>query len=134
MRSGKWADHGDHARQLPVQQHEGVLDSERPRGPGGSKEPDLQYDDHPNNPIVFATLSLPAIPQYPVNINLPANAAGKQLQVLDGKLQRVASVQAIPPTSVLQLTRGIYLAQILEAGLQTPAFEVTGPGVLNVSF
>jgi hypothetical protein len=100
--------------------------------PDVPKEPDLEYDNNPNNPIVLATLG--AVPRYSVTINLPANAAGKRVQVLDSKLQLVDSVSAASPAWQLQLTRGTYLAQVLELGLQTPAFEVTGTGAVNVSF
>ena len=62
--------------------------------PDVPKEPDLDYDNNPDTPLLFATVP---IPQYPVTINLPASATGKQLRVLDSKLQTVLSVLATPP-------------------------------------
>ncbi len=99
--------------------------------PDVPKEPDLQYDQTPANPIVFTTVT---VPQYPVIINLPAAIAGQQVQILSDKLQPVAAAAANPPTWQLQLKPGTYLAQVLGAGLQTPAFEVGGTGAVNVSF
>jgi hypothetical protein len=95
------------------------------------KEPDLEYDNNPNNTLVFATIP---VPQYPVTINLPAHTAGKQVQVLNNKLQQVAAIAATPPVWQLHLKRGTYLAQVLAGGLQTPAFEVPGIGAVHVSF
>ncbi len=99
--------------------------------PDVPKEPDLEFDNNPTHPIVFATVP---VPQYPVTINLPANTAGKQVEVINNRLQRVASILATPPVWQLHLKRGTYLAQILDGGLQTPAFEVTGTGAVNVTF
>jgi hypothetical protein len=98
--------------------------------PDVPKEPDLEYDSNPANPLVFATVP---IPRYAVTINVPASATGKQLQVLDGKLQIVVSVAATPPACQLQLVRGTYLAQVLEVGLQSPPFAVTPTGPTNVA-
>jgi hypothetical protein len=96
------------------------------------KEPDLEYDNNPNNLLVFATV---LVPKYHVTINLPAVTAGKQVDILNNRLQKVDGVIAAPPVWQLQLKRGTYLAQVLDSQLQTPAFEVTGTGmVVNVSF
>jgi hypothetical protein len=99
--------------------------------PDVPKEPDLQYDQNPNNPIVFATV---AVPLYPVTINVPAAIAGQQIQILGDKFQPVMAAAANPPTWQVQLKAGTYLAQVLGLGMQTPAFEVSGTEVVNVSF
>lgn len=99
--------------------------------PDVPKEPDLQYDQTPNNPIVFATV---VVPQYPVTINLPAATAGYRLQILNDKFQPMFSEIATPPTRQVPLKPGTYVAQVLDLGLQTPAFEVTGTEAKNVFF
>jgi len=99
--------------------------------PDVPKEPDLQYDQTPNNPIIFNTL---AVPKYPVTINLPAAIAGQQVQILSDKLQMVIAAAAKPPLWQLELKAGTYLAQAMAAGLQTPAFEVSGTEAVNVFF
>jgi len=95
------------------------------------KEPDLEYDKDPQSPLVFTTVT---VPDYPVTINLPPTTAGKTIEIKDGKLTTVQSTIAAPPQLSLRLKRGIYLAQILAAGLQTAPFEVNGTEEVNVSF
>jgi hypothetical protein len=107
------------------------LTSEELADPDVPKEPDLQYDANPNNPIVFTTV---AVPQYPVTINLPAAVVGQQVRILGDKFQPVMAAPAIPPTWQVQLKPGTYLAQVQASGLQTPAFEVGGAEAVNVSF
>jgi hypothetical protein len=102
-----------------------LLDPEVP------KEPDLQYEANPANPLVFCTLP---VPQYTVNIQIPATAAGKQVQILDNKFAVAAAANGAPPVWQPQLSRGTYLAQIQVLGLQSPPFEVKGGEVINVSF
>lgn len=94
------------------------------------KEPDLDYDKNPQTPLVFATV---AIPEYPVTINLPANTAGKKIEILDGKFNPVTSTTAAPPQWKIQLKRGMYLA-LLDDGTRRN-FEVTGGTEdVNVTF
>lgn len=107
------------------------LNSDELADPDVPKEPDLDYDPNPNNPIIFATVK---VPEYPITINLPAATAGQQVQILNDKLQTVLKAIANPPVWQVTLKPGTYLAQVLGAGLQTPAFEVGGKGVRNVSF
>jgi hypothetical protein len=95
------------------------------------KEPDLQYEANPVNPLVFATIP---IPQYPVTIQLPANTAGQPVTILDSGFHVALQAVAAPPVWQTQLRRGTYLAQILPLGLQTQAFEVTGGAPVNVAF
>lgn len=95
------------------------------------KEPDLEYDNNPATPLLFASVR---VPQYEVTINVPATSAGQQLQILSDKLQPVMAAPAIPPAMQVRLKAGTYLAQILAQGLQSPAFEVPGAGGINVSF
>ena len=107
------------------------LKAEDLKDPDVPKEPDLEYNNDPNRVLVFATVP---VPLYPVTIGLPPGMSGKRVEVLNDKLQKVASATAIPPVWQLQLKRGTYLAQALELGLQTPAFPVTGTGAVHVSF
>ena len=95
------------------------------------KEPDLQYDASPANPLVFARIP---IPQYPVTIQLPANTAGQPVRILDSRFAVTLEGVAAPPAWQTQLRRGTYLAQILPLGLQTQPFEVTGGAPVNVTF
>ena len=71
---------------------------------------------------------------FPATINLPPAAAGKKLEILDNRFQPVVSTTATPPSQEVQLKRGLYVAQVLTAGLQTPQFEVNGTEEVNVSF
>lgn len=95
------------------------------------KEPDLEYDKNPQNPLVIATVP---IPEFPATINLPPGTAGKQLQILDNKLQPVVSITAAPPALNVKLKRGFYVAQVLADSLQTLPFEVNGTEAVNVHF
>jgi hypothetical protein len=100
------------------------------------KEPDLEYDKNPNRPFVFCALpQQPAAPQpeFPVTVTLPAQAAGKKVQVLNDKLREVRSAQANPPGWQTTLQCGSYIAQILELGRQTDVFVVTETGAVNVA-
>jgi hypothetical protein len=95
------------------------------------KEPDLQYDANPANPLVFCNVP---VPQYTVNIQLPAAAAGQPVRILDTRFAVACVANGVPPVWQTALRRGTYLAQILPLGLQTQPFEVTGGAPLNVSF
>ncbi len=95
------------------------------------KDPDIDYDKNPADPFIIATVV--QIPKYKVSINLPASAAGKKAEILTDKFQLVDSTNAVPPAWQVQLTRGMYMAQVLADGLQE-SFEVDGRGDVNVSF
>lgn len=95
-----------------------------------AKEPDLEYEKNPQNPLLISTVP---VPKFPVTINLAQAVAGKSLDILDDKFVKVSSLPATPPAQTIQLTRGTYIAQVLSAGLQAP-FEVTGSGEVNVNF
>jgi len=102
-----------------------LADAEVPR------EPDLEYEKNPQNPLVIAK---GPVPKYQVTINLPATAAGKTLDILGGpKLPKLISVPAMPPTQTFELTSGTYIVQVMAEGLQT-ILEVTGVGEVNVNF
>ncbi|HBB97732.1 MAG TPA: hypothetical protein DC054_20320 [Blastocatellia bacterium] len=94
------------------------------------KEPDLEYDKNPQTPLVIASVP---IPKFLATINLPAGTAGKKIEILDDKFKSVYSDTATPPALKVQLTRGIYVAQVLVDGLQAP-FEVNGTEAVNVNF
>lgn len=93
------------------------------------KDPDIDYDKNPANPLIIATV--PAR-RYKVTINLPASTAGKKVEVLTDEFQLVESTNAAPPAWQLDLTRGTYLVQILADGSQK-VFDVTGIGDVNVN-
>jgi len=95
------------------------------------KEPDLDYDNNPNNSIVLASVP---VPRYAVTINLPAVTTGHQVQVLNHRMEKAAFAVADSTLWQLQLPRGSYMAQVLDVGLQTAVFEVPGRGAVNVSF
>jgi hypothetical protein len=98
------------------------------------KEPDLEYDNNPTHSIVFCTLPPPPPPpEFPVTVTLPAQVAGKTVQVLNDKLKEVRRVQATPPSWQTTLPRGSYIVQILELGRQTDVFVVAGTGAVNVA-
>jgi hypothetical protein len=74
--------------------------------------------------------------EYPVVIHLPERTSGMSLQIRigrDGRFQVHRETRAAPPTWELTLEKGLYEAQILEAGLQQP-FELNGTGGCDVTF
>lgn len=83
----------------------------------------------------FVLVTVAAPPAYPVTVHLPANSAGKKVNILGSpQFTLVASTNAAPPLWQLSLDRGVYMAQILADGLQSPPFEVTGVGGIDVNF
>jgi Caspase domain len=93
------------------------------------KEPDVDYDKNPLNPFILATVP---VPDFPVTIHLPASTQGKTVEILSGQgLALVRSGISVPPAWQVRLRRGLYLAQVLAAGLQV-SFEVNGAGDVDV--
>jgi hypothetical protein len=93
------------------------------------KEPDVDYDKDPLNAFTLVTVP---VPDFLVTIHLPASTQGKTVEVLSGQgLALVASAISVPPAWKLPLRRGLYLAQVLAAGLQV-SFEVNGAGDVDV--
>lgn len=92
-----------------------------------AKEPDFPRVE----PIVLATVPPP---KYPVTIHIPASAAGKLVEVLDGKDFSVAAPPvAAPPVWQLSLGRGKYLVQIPADNLRV-VVVVDGTGGVDVNF
>ena len=96
-----------------------------------SKDPDLLYEKNPQKTFIFTTVD--TVPEFKVNIHVPAASATKRLRVHDDKFKIVASVPAESPLTRLSLPRGLYLAQIAADDLEQN-FEVTGLGEENVHF
>lgn len=94
------------------------------------REPDLEYNKNPQNPLLISTVT---VPKFPVTINLAQTTEGKSLKILGDKFQEVESLIASPPAQTIPLTRGTYMAQVLSDGLQK-SFEVTGTGGVDVNF
>jgi hypothetical protein len=107
--------------------------------PDVPKEPELVYDQ--NHAIVFCALPPPdqpaqpnqPAPESPVTFTLPAQAAGKLVQVLNTTFKEVRRAQGTPPLWQTSLPPGPYIAQILELGRQTEVFVVDGTGAVNVA-
>jgi hypothetical protein len=105
------------------------LKAEDLQDPDVPKEPDLDYEPNPNKRLLFTTVQ---VPTFPVTIQVPAAAAGQQVQVLNSRMQPVTGAIAQPPSIQVQLKAGMYLAQILAQGRQA-SFEVPGAGAINVA-
>ena len=92
--------------------------------PDVPREPKLEYDSNPGARFVFCVVKPPQAPALPVSIALPPEAAGRKVQILDSKFHEVRAATASPPQWDIQLPPGTYIAQVLEIGRQTQAFEV----------
>jgi hypothetical protein len=99
--------------------------------PSITLEPDVFYQPADGS---FTLVQLPpeAVPAHTVKIALPADAIGKHVEILNERLQVVASLPSAELAEwKLQLLRGLYLVQVAELGRQK-LFEVSGTGGENV--
>jgi len=93
-------------------------------------EPNLMPSDFVADDFVLCEAQ--EMPGYPVVITLPADMAGKQLQILDNTFQTAAQVIAVPPEWRLTLDKGNYLALLAGTDQRQP-FQVDGTGEIHVT-
>jgi Caspase domain len=90
---------------------------------------DLQPFVRADEGLVFRRL--PARPKYRVHLTLPAGAAGKELRIWTGRPLQVMSEVLTGDEWTGELLRGLYVAEVPEAGLRH-GFQVAGTGDVEV--
>ena len=93
--------------------------------PAIPKEPDVEPSQQSADFTIVEVKDLPR--GAPVRILLPAEVAGKTINIRDGQFQIVATRRAQPPEWSKVLPRGLYLAEIVGGPAAMP-FEVRASG------
>ena len=101
------------------------------------KEPEVEGPKNPGNEFVIAAgapggdAATPVIPTYPVRIRVPDTHQGKRVDVLEGGLRSVRSIDAAPIPWSIDLPRGLYKVD-LGPSHDGFLFEVKGLAGLGV--